>query len=86
MIKHIKLSRKNAEHLRFVRHGLNDDISNDLSGISSSCTETNMKITIFYLKGIWWLCNKGFFSILLNYVPCSSKSFVLEFIFINLME
>jgi hypothetical protein len=52
MVKQIKQMTKNTEHLRFVRHGLNDVIVNDTSS-KSFCTKINMKkIRIFYLKDI----------------------------------
>jgi hypothetical protein len=49
IIKVIQLITKNTEHLRFVRHGLNDVIVNSLSTKSKSFF-TKMNRRIFYLK------------------------------------
>jgi len=54
IIKLIQLIIKHAEHLQFVRHGLNDDISNGVS-TESFCTKINLKkkTRVSYLKTIF---------------------------------
>jgi hypothetical protein len=60
MIELIQLIIKNVEHLQLFRHGLNDDITSELS-CESFITEMRRKTRISYLNKQMIIIYKGIF-------------------------